>query len=265
MADRLMRLSAALLIAAPVAASIGAQGVQYAPGTTRYRVITTTKGTQTAFNNSTDFEVGLREQITVDVMKHAQDTVMATMTLDSIALKSNGPVPDPAALTGAKWVSLYSPNGKFYSAKSPERTIDPQLASIVDGVARFLPSYRGSLALGTTWADTVSGKVNQSGMEVNRTSISNFKVTGDTTIVGEKAMRIERVTNVKAGGNGTLQGTAVIMDTQGNSKGEFYVSPKGQYLGGRSNDDVNVKITILAQGADIMIKQAVENRIEAIH
>jgi hypothetical protein len=42
------------------------------------------------------------------------------------------------------------------------------------------------------------------------------------------------------------------------------MSPKGQYLGGRQNDDIAVKITILAQGAEITIKQLAESKIEAI-
>ena len=265
MSARSARLSLALFLAAPIVAGpLGAQGLEYAAGTNKYRVSTTTKGTQTSPGGSQSFEVGIKEQVTVNTMRHAKDTVMATMTLDSIALTSTGgPVPDASKLVGARWVSLVSPTGKFYSTQAPAVT-DPQLGQIVEGVARFLPNYRGSLAQGSTWSDTTTGKVNQGGMEVDRTSISNFKVAGDTTIAGEKAVKIERVTSVKAGGMGSMQGTPVTMETTGNSNGALYVSPKGVYLGSQSTDDVNVKITIISQNAEISIKQLVQNKVEAI-
>jgi hypothetical protein len=77
-------------------------------------------------------------------------------------------------------------------------------------------------------------------------------------------VKIERVTSVKAGGMGSMQGTPVTMETTGNSNGALYVSPKGVYLGSQSTDDVNVKITIISQNAEISIKQLVQNKVEAI-
>ena len=49
MSVRSARLSLALLVAAPVVvAPLSAQGVEYAAGTTKYRISTTTKGTQSS-------------------------------------------------------------------------------------------------------------------------------------------------------------------------------------------------------------------------
>ncbi|MEP6733626.1 MAG: hypothetical protein ABJE10_23470 [bacterium] len=264
MSVRFARLSAALLVAAPLAVQLHAQSVEYAAGTTRYRISTTTKGTQSSPMANGDFEIALKQQITVNLMKRTKDTVTATMTIDSISLKTAGPAPDVSALAGKKWVSLLSPTGKFYNSKAPEGSIDPALTQITESVAHLLPSYRGSLANGTTWADTVSGKVSQQGMDVDRTSIATYKVSGDTTISGEKALRVERVASVKAAGSGTMQGTPVTMETVGNSTGAFFLTPKGVYLGGANTDDVNLKITIIAQNAEINIKQVVQTRTEAI-
>ncbi|MEO7458383.1 MAG: hypothetical protein ABIY52_19140 [Gemmatimonadaceae bacterium] len=265
MSARTARLSLALLFATPlVVAPLGAQGVEYSAGTNKYRVTTTTKGTQTTPAGAASFEVSIKEQVTVNVMRHTKDTVMATMVLDSLALtSSSGPLPDASKLIGAKWVSLISPTGKFYTTQAPAGA-DPQLAQVMDGVAHFLPSFRGNLAAGNAWSDTTTGKVSQQGMEVDRTSIANFKVLGDTVIAGQKAMRIERVTNVKAGGMGNMQGTPVTMETTGRSNGMFFVTPMGVYLGMSSTDDVNVKITIVSQGAEVNIKQLVQNKVEAI-
>ena len=89
------RLAFALLLIAPVAvAPLRAQRVVYASGTTRYKISSTTTGIQTSPMGNGSFEVGLQEQITVNLMTHAKDTVMATMTLDSIALSSSGPAAD---------------------------------------------------------------------------------------------------------------------------------------------------------------------------
>src|SRR4051812_44544958 len=104
MTDRFARLVAALLVAAPLAAPLSAQSLEYAAGTTRYRLTGTTKGTQTMPMGSSSYEVGVMQQVTVNLAKTAKDTVTATMTLDSIALKSAGPVPDLSRLKGASYV-----------------------------------------------------------------------------------------------------------------------------------------------------------------
>ena len=91
-----------------------------------------------------------------------------------------------------------------------------------------------------------------------------FKVLGDTTIAGEKAFRVERASTVKAAGSGTAQGNPISLESATTSNGVFFLSPRGVYLGGRQNDDINVKITILAQGAEINIKQQAQSKIDAI-
>jgi len=137
-------------------------------------------------------------------------------------------------------------------------------AQVTESVSRFLPSYRRDMKEGMTWSDTVSGKVSQQGLEVDRTIVSNYKVIGDTAIGGEKAFRVERASTVKAAGSGSTQGTPISLESATTSKAVFFMSPKGQYLGGRQNDDIAVKITILAQNAEITIKQLAESKIEAI-
>jgi hypothetical protein len=259
------RLSMALLVAAPlVAAPLRAQNVEYAAGTTKYRISTATKGTQTSPMGNGTFEVGLQQRITVNLMKHSKDTVTATMTIDTIALTSSGPAPDVSTLIGKQWVSLLSPTGKFYSSKAPEGTIDPALSQITESVSHLLPAYRSHLATGMTWADTTSGKVTQQGMDVDRTSVATYKVAGDTIIGGEKAVRVERNATVKAAGSGTMQGTPITMETVGTSTGAFFLTPKGVYLGGNNTDDVNLKITILAQNTEINIKQVAQTKTEAL-
>ena len=264
MVARYQRLTLALAFATPIAGTMSAQTAEYPAGTTKYRVTTDAKGSQSSPAGSQEFQLNLREQLTVDVMKHARDTVMATITLDSIALSSSaGPTPDVSSVRGAKFVSLMSPTGKVYSTQPPAG-LDPTMAQITEGIGRFLPAYRANLAKGATWSDTTKGKVSQQGMELDRTIVSNYAVTGDTTYAGQKALKINRVTNTVANGSGNLQGTPMTMETTGKGNSTYFMSPKGAFLGATSADEVNSKITVLAQNMEIGVKQSVQTTIEAI-
>jgi hypothetical protein len=265
MTVRLTLLPVALLSLAPlVAAPLRAQGVEYAPGTTRYKLSTLTKGSQISPMGNQDFQIDARQQLTVNIAKQTRDTMVATVTLDSLSVKSaQGAPPDLSRLLGSKFVSYISPTGRVYSTKAAEGS-DPMLAQVTESVARFLPTYRRDMKVGMSWADTVSGKVTQQGLEVDRTIIANYKVTGDTTVDEEQAFKVERASTVKAAGSGSAQGTPISLESATTSNAVFFMSPRGHYLGGRQNDDIAVKITIIAQGAEITIKQLAESRIEPI-
>jgi len=254
---------ASVLLVSLVAAPVRAQGVEYAAGTTKYRLSTSTKGSQTSPMGNQDFQIDARQQLTVSIAQQTKDTMVATVTLDSLSVKSAQGTPDLSRLLGSKFVSYISPTGRVYSTKAAEGA-DPMLAQVTESVARFLPAYRRDMKAGMTWADTISGKVTQQGLEVDRTIISNYRVVGDTAVAGERALKVERASTVTAAGSGSAQGTPISLESATTSNAVFFLSPKGLYLGGRQNDDINVKITILAQGAEITIKQLAESRIEAI-
>jgi hypothetical protein len=264
MTVRTSLLPAALFLFPLVVAPLRAQDVEYATGTTKYRLLTTTKGSQSSPMGSQDFQMDARQQLTVNIAKQTKDTMVATVTLDSLSVKSaQGGAPDLSRLLGSKFVSYISPTGQVYSTRAAEGT-DPMLSQVSESVARFLPSYRRNIKAGMTWSDTTTGKVVQQGLEVDRTIISNYKVVGDTTMDGERAFKVERASAVKAAGSGTTQGTPISLESATTSNGVFFLTPKGQYLGGRQSDDIAVKITILAQNAEITIKQLAESRIETI-
>jgi hypothetical protein len=260
MIARLATLSAVLLLGA---VPLRAQEVEYAAGTTRYRVSTTTKGSQTTPMGSSDFELGLRQQITLNLARQAKDTLLATITLDSIALSGAAATADVSSLMGARFTSLVSPTGRVYSTKTPTGA-SPLVSQIAEAITRFLPSYHANLKTGLVWSDTSSGKVSQQGMDVDRTIVSNFTVEGDTTIAGMKAFKVARVSSVKAAGSGTSSGVPVSMESSSTSNGRFFVSNAGVFLGATSNDDMNLKLKILAQGAEISMKQSAQTRIEPI-
>ena len=263
MTARLARLAAALLVAAPMAAPLAAQNVEYSAGTTKYRLTGTTKGTQTLPTGSVNFEVGVTQLLTVNLAKTAKDTVKATMTLDSIDVKTEGQLPDLSSLRGANFTAMLSPTGKVYSAKGPDN-INPALSQVIEGVTRLLPTFHTNLSKGSSWADTVRGKVNQQGLEVDRTTVTTYQVAGDTTISGQKAVKVNKTTSIKAGGTGNMGNTPVKMESDGTSTGAFYISPKGVYLGSKSDDLLNVRITIVGQNMEVNIKQNGTTNVEAI-
>jgi hypothetical protein len=260
MIARALLFSAALL---PLARPAAAQGVEYADGTTRYRVSTTTKGVQTTPLGSSDFELGIQQQITLNLARQAKDTLLATVTLDSINVSGAGALADVSALRGAQFVSLVSPTGRVYSTKAPPNA-NPLVAQLAEGIARFLPTYRSDLKPGATWSDTTVGRMSQQGMDLDRTIVSNYTVQHDTTIGGVKAYKVARVTSVKAAGSGTPQGTPVSMESSSTSNGAFFLSEKGVFLGATSTDDVDLKLKILAQGAEISMKQNAQTLVEPL-
>jgi hypothetical protein len=240
-----------------------AQGVEYADGTTRYRVSTTTHGSQTTPLGSSDFELGIQQQITLNLARQAKDTLRATVTLDSISISGAAALADVSALRGARFVSLVSPTGRVYSMMAPTNA-NPLVSQLAEGIARFLPAYRADLRPGATWADTTVGRVTQQGMELDRSVVSSFTVQHDTTIGGVKAFKVARVTSVKAAGSGKPQGTPVSMESSSTSNGAFFLGANGVFLGATSTDDVDLKLKILAQGAEISMKQKAQTRIEPL-
>ena len=119
------RILSALTLFAPM--SLVAQDVEYAQGTTRYRISTNTNVVSSNPMGTQTYDVGVRQQITVSVMKHAKDTLIANLTVDSISITSTAPAAaDVSTLLGSTFVSRISPTGKFFSSKSPDG-LDAQL------------------------------------------------------------------------------------------------------------------------------------------
>lgn len=259
-----MRLVPALLVALPAAAApLAAQRVEYAPGTTHYLISTTTTGSQTSAMGSRTFQLGLDQRLTVSLTKPARDTMVATLTIDSLAMHTQEAVPDVSHLKGSTFVLHLSPTGRVYDTKPPA-SADGLLAQLSEGVSRFLPTFRPDLRVGRTWADTSAGKITQQGLLVDRTIVATYTVTGDTAIAGEPAFKVKRVTNVKATGSGTSSGQAVTLESTTQSDADLLLGKRGVFLGGNTKDDVNLKFIIVAQNSEITIRQQAQTKIEAV-
>lgn len=240
-------LAALLLVSG--AAAVQAQGFEYAAGASRYKITSQQKMTQEAMGQKQDIEMNGEQVISMAVAKKGKDTLSVSVTLDSISLTNSmmGAM-DVSKAKGTKVTSLISPRGVVYSTTVPDSGAG---ADVADDIARILPRVGTSLAVGATWVDTLSGKVKRNGIDMDRTVIATSKVLGDTTVDGQKAWKIERVSATKMSGNGSAQGQPISMEGTSNGTSFLYVTPSGQFLGGDMKDEANMKITLVANGMEI--------------
>jgi hypothetical protein len=254
---KLRSLSLALAAAAVVAAGpLQAQQFQYAPGTSQYRLTAVNKLTQEAQGQKVEQEVTSEQKLTVVLGRQSRDTLSFAMTLDSARVQTSaGPAPDLSSLMGLKVTGALSPLGLIYVTKAPEGPGSEMAGPLADELSRFLPRLRPALSVGTAWTDTTSGKVLQMGMSLDRTVITTSKVVGDTTYQGERAWKIDRMTQATFAGTGTSQGQPLTME--GSSKGteNIFVARNGIYLGGLMNNAATIKVVLVANGMEVGLTQ----------
>lgn len=254
---KLRSLSPALAAAAVmVAGPVGAQQFQYAPGTSQYRLTAVNKLTQEAQGQKVEQEVTSEQRLTVVLGRQSRDTLSFAMTLDSAKVQTSaGPAPDLSSLIGLKVTGALSPIGLLYVTKAPEGPGSEMTRPLADELSRFLPRLRAALAVGTTWTDTTSGKVDQIGMSLDRTVITTSKVVGDTTYYGERAWKIDRTTRTTFAGTGTTQGQPLTMAGVSKGTDNIFVGRNGTYLGGLMNNAATIKVTLVANGMEVGLTQ----------
>ena len=254
----------ALSLALPGA--VIAQGFEYAPSTGQYRITSKTKGAQEAMGQKTEFETSNNQLLSVTVARATKDTLAMTVVIDSLAVVGPMGVTPPGLdkLIGVKVAAKLAPYGAVYSVVGPTDDSIPQGAQVTDEMSRFLPRIRSKLSSGATWTDTLTGKVKQSGIDLDRRSVSKFTVVGDTIVAGEKAWRIARETVTSLSGSGTAQGQPMSMEGVSNSKGTVFVSQKGVFVGSQSEDQANIKIVLAANGMEVTVNTTANNRVEKV-
>lgn len=225
---------------------------EYVASTGQYRLSSATKGTQEAMGQKQEFELSNNELITVTVARASKDTTVMTIVIDSFSVVGPmGAQPGVEKLRGAKIVAKIAPFGMPYSVVGPTDDSIPNGSQITDELSRFLPRIKAKLAAGAAWSDTITGKVKQGGLELDRRVVAKFSVVGDTTVKGEKSWKISRESVTTSSGSGTAQGQAMTMEGTSNGRATIVVSQKGVFLGSENADSANVKITVAASGLEI--------------
>jgi len=251
-----LRLLSASLATVLIAAGQASAQFRYAPGTSQYRLTAVNKVTQEAQGQKLHQEVTSEQKLTVVLGRQSRDTLSFAVTLDSARVQTSaGPAPDLSSLMGLRVTGALSPLGVVYVTKAPEGSTSPIVGPIAEELSRFLPRLRAGLAIGTTWTDTTSGKVNQMGISLDRRAVSTSKVVGDTTYEGERAWRIERATQTTFAGTGTSEGQPLTLEGSSQGADNFFVTHKGVYLGGMMNNAATIKVTLVANGTEVGLTQ----------
>jgi hypothetical protein len=247
-------------------AAIAQGGFEYAPGTAKYRIASSTKGVQEVMGQKQEAESSTNQLVTVTVARPMKDTLALTVVLDSLTVV--GPMgitpPGTEKLVGMKVSAKLSPFGAFYASEAPKDSAMATGAQLAEGLSNFLPRIRGKLTSGSTWTDTTTGKVKNSGFEIDRRVISRFTVVGDTTVGGEKSWKIARESNTTLTGSGAPQGQAATMEGTSTAKSTVVISQKGVFVGSNTEDQANLKFVFAANGMELGLVQTSNTKIEKV-
>ena len=258
-------LSALLLLAA-VPASMLAQGFSYAPGSAQYRIVSSMKGAQEAMGQRQEIESSSNQLLTVTIARGNRDTLNVTTRIDSITVIGMGGMTPPGMdkLPGFTVVSQLAPNGVVYSAKGPSKDSIPNADQLTDEISNLLPKVRGNLAARSTWTDTTSRTVSQGGMDIERKVVATYTVSGDTTVNGQKAWKVDRKANTTLAGSGAQGGQPMTLEGTSTGNGVMLISTGGTFLGYMNEEAVNIKVLLAANGMEVGITQNATTKVEKV-
>lgn len=235
------RRVAILVSASAIVTSVAsAQGTAtYAPGKLRYHVTTVGTRAQPLGGGRApfDFTTTTNQWIALEVAPQSSDTLKVAITVDSIRITStlDAPPPDVSVLQGAKFTGTMSPRGRIYSLTPAAASTDGKLGATATALKRFLlPLPARSLASGASWADTVVEHPKIGTINITSSSVTTYKVAGDTTVSGQHAWRIDRYTTIAQLGKGTEAGQPLEISSSGTVTGMQFFTDKGVLLGGQS-------------------------------
>jgi hypothetical protein len=236
-ACRVALIVSASAIVTSIASAQG--GAAYAPGKLRYHVTTVSTRAQPLGGGRApfDFSTTTNQWIALEVAPQSSDTLKVAITMDSIRITStlDAPPPDISVLQGAKFTGTMSPRGRIYSLTPAAGSTDGKLGATATALKRFLlPLPARSLAPGASWADTVVEHPKIGTINITSSSVTTYKVAGDTTVSGQHAWRIDRYTTIAQLGKGTEAGQPLEISSSGTVTGMQFFTDKGVLLGGQS-------------------------------
>jgi hypothetical protein len=257
----------ATLYAVPAGAQ-GSSTFAYAPGTQHYRLTTEVHRDQNMGGGRAPFEFNATttQFVTLELARQSPDTMRLTITLDSVHVKSDldAPAPDTRKLFGKKLTGYVSPQGRVYSFSPPPGTNDPQVVALYRVFKNFLlPLPDKPLAVGTSWADTTTEKVNKDGFDITAHAITTSKVAGDTTVNGQHALRIERRSYIAQSGEKNEAGYPIHLTGEGSMTGVHVLSPTGVYLGSQSTQRFNITM-LMKESEGAPINQTIKSKVERV-
>lgn len=253
----------ALALTFAMGATAQAQGFEYAPGTATYRISQSTKATQEAMGQKNEMEGTSSQVLTVALARSAKDTLTMNVTVDSIS-SSMGMPQMLERFMGLMVTAKLSPVGSVYSSKPGNDKGGAEAAPLTQALGGFLPTLRPRLNKGASWQDTSVAKLNQNGLEIERKTVSTYRVEGDTTIAGQASWKIARADSITMSGSGNTANGPMTMEGTSKSNGTLFVTSKGVYLGGEGTEDAQLRFVVAANGMELGMTQSSRTKIEKV-
>jgi hypothetical protein len=255
------RIAVALTFA--IGAAAQAQSFAYAPGTATYRISQDTKAAQEVMGQKNEMEGTSSQVLTVALARSASDTMTMNVTVDSIS-SSMGMPQMLQQFMGMMVTAKVSPVGEVYSTKAGNDKGGAEAAPLHQELGSFLPRLRATLTKGATWTDTIASKLTQNGLEIERKSVSTYRVEGDTTIAGQSSWKIVKADSIAMSGSGNTANGPMTMEGTSQGNGTLFVTPKGVYLGGEGIRDDRMRFVVAANGMEVGMTQSTRLKIEKV-
>ncbi|MFN2400203.1 MAG: hypothetical protein ABR543_16435 [Gemmatimonadaceae bacterium] len=254
----------ALLVGAFQSTLSAQKTFSYTPGKNTYRHSEVRKTTQEVMGQKQEIDITTSQQVSLALTPKTGDSLAFVFTVDSAVMTASNPQAqrDLSKLVGTTVNGVMSKLGKAYTAVSS--LTDAEGQNLAQGLKHFLVTFPENPKVGSTWVDTVTVKPVVEGLDITTVVVTTSKILGDTTVGGEKALRVEHNATLTTTGSGSQGGQALVFDGTGTTSGMTYVSKKGVYLGSSSTQNQAMTITVPAAGMTIPMTTAVTSKVERL-
>jgi len=267
----LVRAAGLAVAAGMVAGAAQAQqgAFTYAPGTQRYRVTTVVDRTQDQAGGRAPFEfvVTTTQYVTLNLARGSHDTLNMILTVDSVGVNStlDALPPDTEGFRGVKLQGKISPRGRLYAFDPPSGTPPGKLTALYRAFRLFLVAFPDTrIATGMTWTDSATDILNRDPFKITSVRTVNWKVTSDTTVVGQQAWRVEGDGSVTMSGDGKQNGTPIQLTGDESIRSVRFFSKGGTYLGGNATQNSQIQMSMAETGEGAPIRQMIRSTVEPL-
>jgi hypothetical protein len=190
-----------------------------------------------------------------------------TVTLDSVNVTStlDAPPANTDGMRGARMEGTVSPQGRIYAfAAAPG---DNQLkVALYRAFSRFISAVPVQLAAGATWTDTLADTFKRGEFDIKTSTVTTSKVSGDTTVGGQHAWRVERSGTISTTGEGTEKGTPIHLTADGTIRTVQLLSQAGVYLGSAGTQTTHLVMSMIESngGESQPIQEVIKSTVEAL-
>ena len=191
-------------------------------------------------------------------------TISVSMTYDSVEFNTTNPQIKAAEgkiqemlgnFKGKEINSKISEQGKILESSSPDSLIPDQMRQIFSSEQTFSALYpefpQQPVKIGDSWDVEKTTPISAGGFEMKITTKNKYTLLGKEKQDQATFLKIKFTGSVQFDGKGEQMGMQMVMEGDGDTKGEFlYYEKEGMYQSGTS--ETNMDMTIAMTGAQNM-------------